>query len=472
VRQRGEEGAVKRLRAALVLGLAGVITTAVVAANGTAAPSRQAAAPSPGTISVLYSESYEFDAKNLTDMFWSRIKKEFEAAYPGSKLNLIPVGGTDFDEQKKAALLLRSPSTSPDVVSLETPSVGALAESNYLLSLNKYTAADKSFWPGMPKPIKQMSTFNGNVYSINSGNNVSMLFYNKAMLKKAGIAMPWKPKTWNDILAAARKVKTADPGVIPMWLHAGASIGPFVGLVQTSGNLIDGSTTPMMLDPKTHKWVVDSPGLRATLNFYKTVYGEGLGPPSGDLFGPTAAIQPPDLMRKHKLAIVLGSNWYPGQWVFKFADPWPTANKEVGVAPVPTQNGQAPGKATTIAGWSWAIARTSKHPDLAWDLIEIMQKSKNMIDHANWAGFVPPVTKVAASPTFAKFAPPQGEFANYATFATPIPSDPGFPVYGRALGDATGKLAQSPSTSVDDAIKIIESDMNNELGSSKTETIK
>src|SRR5262249_20385958 len=130
------------------------------------------------------------------------------------------------------------------------------------------------------------------------------------------------------------------------------------------------------------------------------------------------------------------------------------------------------GKVTTIAGWSWGIARASKHPDLAWDLIKIMQKPKNMIDHANWAGFVPPNTKVAASPTFAKFAPPQGEFANYATFSKPIPSDPGFPVYGRALGDATGKLAQSPSTSVDDAIKIIVSDMKNELGSDKIETIK
>jgi multiple sugar transport system substrate-binding protein len=446
------------------------VTTVSVAGNASATPTRHKALT--GTISVLYSESYEFDAKNLTDSWWGTVKKEFEAAYPGAKLKLIPVGGTDFDEQKKAALLLRSASTSPDVVSMETPNVGELAQSNYLLPLNKYTSADKEFWPDTPKAIKDMSTFGGNVYAINSGNNVSMLFYNKAILTKAGIAMPWKPKTWNDIIAAAKKVKASNSSVIPLWLHAGASIGPFVGLVQTSGNLIDGSTTPMMLDPKTKKWVIDSPGLRATLGFFKTVFSNGLGPPSGDLFGSTAAIQPPDLMRKHKLAIVLGSNWYPGQWVFKFADPWPTAQKEVGIAPVPTQNGQAPGNATTLAGWSWGIAKASKNPDLAWGLIKIMQQPKNMINHANWAGFVPPNSKVAASPAFNKFAPPQGLFASYAAFATPIPSDPGFPVYGRALGDATGKLAQAPSTSIDDAIKIIANDMKNELGPDKVETIK
>jgi multiple sugar transport system substrate-binding protein len=462
---------VKRVRiASLLASVAVAAMLAVVAGHAFASPARSSSLS--GTISVVYSESYEFDAKNLTDRWWSRVTKEFEKKYPGAHLKAIPVGGTDFDEQKKVALLLRSPSTSPDIVSVETPNVGELVASNYLLPLNKYTSKDKSFWPYVAKSIKNMSTFNGQVYAINSGNNVSMMYYNKAMLRKAGIAVPWRPKTWNDILAAARKVKTANPGVIPLWMHAGVTVGPFVGFVQTAGNLVVGSTTPTMLDRKTGKWVVDSPGLRAALSFYKSVYSEGLGPPSGSLFGSTAAIQPPDLMRKHKLAIVLGSNWYPGQWVFKFADPWPGAPKEVGVAPVPTQNGQKPGAATTIAGWSWGVSRVSKNPDLAWALIEIMQEQKNMIDHANWAGFLPPSSKAAAAASFGNFAPPQGQFRNYASFATPIPTDPGFPVYGRGVDDATGKLAQSPSTSIDDAIKIIENDVTNELGSDKVETLK
>jgi multiple sugar transport system substrate-binding protein len=462
---------VTRLRVASVLACAAVAATLAVAASHARASSSQRASLT-GTISVVYSESYEFDAKNLTDIWWSRVKKEFEKKYPGAHLKQIPVGGTDFDEQKKVALLLRSPSTSPDIVSMETPNVGELAAANYLLALNKYTNADKSFWPYVAKSIKDMSTFGGKVYAINSGNNVSMIFYNKAMLRKAGVALPWHPKTWAQIIAVAKKVKAANPGVIPFWLHAGVTIGPFVGLVQTSGNLIFGSRTPVMLDRKTSKWVIDSPGLRAMLGFYKSIYGGGLGPPSGDLFNPTAAIQPPDLMRKHKLAIVLGSNWYPGQWVFKFADPWPGARTEVGVTPVPTQFGQGKGSATTLAGWSWGISRVSKNPDLAWALIEIMQEQKNMIDHANWAGFLPPSSKAAAAPSFASFAPPQGQFRDYASFATPIPSDPGFPVYGRAINDATGKIAQSPSTPIADALKIIKNDTVNELGSDKVETLK
>ena len=244
----------KRLRVPVLAScLVLVAAGAVLASHATASPSKSASMT--GTISVVYSESYEFDAKNLTDIWWARVKKQFEAKYPGAHLKPIPVGGTDFDEQKKAALLLRSSSTSPDIVSMETPNVGELAAANYLLPLNKYTNADKAFWPYTAKAIKDMSTFGGNVYAINSGNNVSMIFYNKAMLKKARVALPWQPKNWNDILTVARKVKAANPGVIPFWMHAGVTVGPFVGLVQSSGNLIAGSTTPIMLDRKTEHLV-------------------------------------------------------------------------------------------------------------------------------------------------------------------------------------------------------------------------
>ena len=80
------------------------------------------------------------------------------------------------------------------------------------------------------------------------------------------------------------------------------------------------------------------------------------------------------------------------------------------------------------------------------------------------------VLAATSSPAFANFAPPQGQFRDYASFATPIPSDPGFPVYGRAINDATGKIVQKPSTSISDLLSTIKNDMTNELGKDKVET--
>ena len=116
----------------------------------------------------------------------------------------------------------------------------------------------------MPKSVQEMGTINGTVYDINQGNNTSAILYNKVMLAKAGVKLPWNPKNWQDILTTAEKVKKANPKVWAIWLNAGTSQGE-VGLVQGSGNLIVGSTNPTMYDTKTGKWVVNSPGLRATL---------------------------------------------------------------------------------------------------------------------------------------------------------------------------------------------------------------
>ena len=60
----------KRLLSAVVIGITAVTATSVTG---------QAATPTSGhaltgSISIVYSESYEFDAKNLADTWWSRVK--------------------------------------------------------------------------------------------------------------------------------------------------------------------------------------------------------------------------------------------------------------------------------------------------------------------------------------------------------------------------------------------------------------
>ena len=97
--------------------------------------------------------------------------------------------------------------------------------------------------------------------------------------------MPWTPHNWNDILNAARTIKAKLPHIIPVWLNAGSSSGDN-GILQGAGNLLAGSTVPTIYDKKTQKWVVDSPGLREVLDFYHSVYSEGMGANLSDLFSP------------------------------------------------------------------------------------------------------------------------------------------------------------------------------------------
>lgn len=458
-----------RLGAALA---AVTLGATVLAACGSSGSSGSSSSGSK-TLTVLYSNNYVFNSDALATQWWSGIAKQWKKLYPNVKLNLLGTGGTDVDLMNKAAVMFRSASTTPDVIQLPTTYVGEFAGSGYLLPLNSYVngSSAPAFWTGMPKGVQQISTINGQVDAVNAGNNDSAILYNKPLLEKAGIKMPWQPKTWQDILTAAEAVKKADAGVWPLWMAAGVAAGP-TNVLQGIGNLIDGSTNPTMFDTKTNKWVVNSPGLRATLQFYKTVSTEGLNAPTSQLFRTDSVGQPPLLMKQGKLAISIGSNWYPTVWVqSNSAAPWPQAKTDVGVAPVPTENGQGAGGASTIGGWAYAISKASSNDTMAWNFIKLAENPTNQLNTALWSGFVPPDLSVGEQTPFVAYAPPfQAAFNEYSKYGVPLPNNTNFTVYARALNTVTGNFAQNPGTSISSALATMSSLITQQLGSSSVET--
>ncbi len=458
-----------RTRRAAALGAA-VLVAASLAACGNSSNSNGSSA---STLTVLYSNNYVFNSDALAKQWWDGIAKQWAKLYPKVKLNLLGTGGTDVDLMNKAAVMFRTASTTPDVIQLPTTYVGEFSGSHYLLPLNSFVSGSNApaFWTGMPAGVQQMSTINGSVYAVNAGNNDSAILYNKPMLEKAGIKMPWQPKTWQDIITAARAVKKANPGVYPLWVAAGVAAGP-TNVLQGIGNLIYGSTNPVMFDTKTSKWVVDSPGLRATLQFYKTVFTDGLNAPTSELFRTDSVGRPPLLMKEGKLAIAIGSNWYPTVWVqSNSAAPWPQGASQVGVTPIPTQNGQAPGAASTIGGWAWAISKVSRNSTAAWNFIKLAQTPTNQLNTALWSGFVPPQLSVGRQAPFVNYAPPfQAAFNEYSKYGVALPNDTNFTVYARALNTVTGNFAQNPNISISQALSTMSNLITQQLGSSSVET--
>ena len=428
---------------------------------------------SSSNISVLFSNNYVFDTDALANKWWDAIAVQWKKYDPSVTLTELGTGGTDTDEMNKAAVLFRSPSQTPCVIQLPTTYVGEFAGSGYLASLNSFVSGSSApaFWTGMPKGVQEMSTIGGKVYAVNAGNNDSGILYNKVMLKKAGVSLPWVPKNWQQVLSAAEKVKKAEPKVWALWAGAGVGAGP-TNILQGIGNLIDGSTNPVMFDTKTNKWVVDSPGLRATLQFYKTVFEDNLNAPTSQLFPSDSVGQPPLLMQKQELAIAIGSNWYTGDWLPGSGAPWPQAAQDVAIAPIPTENGQAPGYTTTLGGWAWAISQSCPNKAAAFKFITLAQQPTNQLQTAVWSGFVPPDTSVGNQPTFIKSSLYQQQFSQYAANGIPLPNDTNFPVYARALNTVTGDFALHPSTSISDALATLQQMVSQQLGSSSTETLK
>jgi multiple sugar transport system substrate-binding protein len=450
-----------RRSAVVVLSLA---ATAGIAACGGASSGKSSVSPSSGkakVIKVAYGSTYVFDTAGLTTKWWNQVAKQFEAQNPGIKVQLVPIPGSYNDIVNKLSLLYRSPSTAPDVAEIPTGQIGLWQSSGYLRPLDSFLPSS-TWWSKFPKVVQSEGQFSGHTYAVDQGENDSALLYNKTMFQKAGLPVPWKPKNWDDILAAARKLKTALPGVVPLWLNAGSGSGAN-GLLQGINNFINGTSTPKIQDGS--KWVVDSPGIRASLTFMKSVYSGGLGASETALFSPNAVTTPLTLFAQGKLAMAVGSNYYTGNWTkFIGAPYWAQAAKTMAVTPIPTQTGG--GIASTLGGWDYAISAHSGNPDAAFKLINVMENQQNSIDAANWAGWVTPNKDYWNAPAFTKFAPYQQLFAQILAHATLTPSSSDYSIWVQGMGNATGQLVQNPGTSVSAAVNTLSSYVSNQLNGS------
>ena len=236
-------------------------------------------------------------------------------------------------------------------------------------------------------------------------------------------------------------------------------------------DLILGTSTPKIYDAKSGKWVVNSPGIRDSLNFYKEVSVKGLAAPLTDLFSPNGLLLPMTLYPQSKLGITLGVNFDETCWAKTVACPYWSNAKSVGVTPFPTENGAAPGDVSTLLGLDAAIAKSSPHPALAFDLIKLWESAANDIFMCNATGGIPPNSANWTQPSFVNFVPYQSLFANLVPNAILPPNLKDYPVWAQAVNLATEQLALHPATSVSQAVQTISSYVNEQLGSGLTETI-
>jgi multiple sugar transport system substrate-binding protein len=454
---------VPRLIAAIALVPMMTVAAGVLANVGSAGASAKV------TISVAYAADTTFDTIPLGVTWWGGIQKEFEAKYPNVTLKLIPVAGGEPDFLTKLALLYRSPATSPDVAQFPSTEIALYQSSDYLLPMTKLLKGS-TWFSQYPTVIQNEGKIGGQIYAVSAGENNNGLYYDKAILQKAGIKLPWQPKTWADIITAAKAIKKAEPNVIPLWTDAGTSAGPN-GAGYGILNLLAGSSTPT-IQTSSNKMVVSSKGLLQTLNFYHEVFSDGLGAPTSQLFSPNNAPNIPSAdFEKGTLGIAVAANFIGGNWTKQVSFPyWPQASTAMGVAGLPTING--PGYASTLSGWDFGISSHTKDAEADIDLINVMQESTNMINAANWAGWVPPVKSYWTIPLYDNFAKPfNEEFGNILPYSSELPATSNYSVWVEAIEQASGAIAQKPNTTGAQAMAQMKSYVSNQLGPSEVASL-
>ena len=443
---------------------------AMTVAAGVSAGVSSAGASAKVNITVAYAVDTTFDTTALANKWWGALQKEFEAKYPNVTLTLDPIHGGEPDFLTKLALQFKQ-SNPPDVIQFPSTEIALYQSSGYLAAMDSYlSGSGKSWFSQFPPVIQNEGKIGSHTYAVSAGENNNGLYYDKAVLQKAGIKLPWQPKTWADIITAAKAIKKAEPKVIPLWTDAGTSAGP-AGAEYGILNLLAGSDNPS-IQTASGKYVVSSKGLLETLNFYHQVFSQGLGAPTSQLFSANNAPNIPSAdFAKGTLGIAVAANFIGGNWTKQVSFPyWPQASTAMGIAGIPKINGG--GYASVLSGWDFGISSKTKAMTAAQNLVNMMQEPTNMIEAANWAGWVPPVKSYWNNPLYANFdAPFAKEFGQLLPWSTELPSSANFTVWVQGLEQVSGTLAQTPSTTGSAAMAAMKSYVTNQLGSSSVTSL-
>lgn len=336
----------------------------------------------------------------LTQWLEQKIIPEFKKTHPNVDVKLSPLNVSEGDYFAKIALMLKSGNTAPDIVTEDTFMVNSDASAGYLESLDDKLKGWNE-WQQFTENVKNgVIAQDGKIYGVPYNTDSRGLWYNKELFRQAGLPVPWEPKTWDDILTAAKTIKVKLPAdVVPLWMNSGKASGEATSM-QTFEMLLYGTGYPLY-DTEAKKWIVKSSGLTDTFKFIDQIYKQKLGPNlSQVLNGQGGSIAYQQLMPKGKMAIGLDGIWQFGTWRKDGSAPWPESRDVIGYAAMPTEKGQSPGSVSMSGGWAWSIPKNSGQKELAWEFIKLASSKENNLSLLLKENNLSPRKDVAEDPQY------------------------------------------------------------------------
>jgi multiple sugar transport system substrate-binding protein len=215
-------------------------------------------------------------AQHFTDWVIPKFQEAQKAKGKDVTVKFIPSGVDDEQYKTKLSLDLKS-GKGADVMDIDGIWAGEFAEAGYIKPLAEVVGPEAESWDGwaqIPAAVQGLATFNGKKYALPQGTDGRLLYFNRTLFQKAGLPADWQPKSWQEIIDAGNKLKSA--GVpVPIQINAGTAMGEATTM-QGVLPLLAGAGGEVQQDGK---WTGASQPLKDALGFYQQIYGAGLGDP-------------------------------------------------------------------------------------------------------------------------------------------------------------------------------------------------
>ncbi|HHY46874.1 MAG TPA: sugar ABC transporter substrate-binding protein [Firmicutes bacterium] len=305
--------------------------------------------------------------------------KAFEKQNPDIKVILDPVSVND----KLTKFVTQSRGGDPpDVVRILTTDVPGFVEMGLLRPLDDLVekAGGKTFLKDFTPYLVKAMTIKGKLYGIPHEGDALVIYYNTDMFRKAGLDPNSPPQTWDEFLAASKKLTNPAEG---HWAFGMLASPAIASIWMQSWFLANGSN---FFNEDYTDTLIDSPAGIEAFKYYVELYTKhGVVPPGPTDVDYAAQV---NLFAQQKVAMIVGPfATYGGIFA---------ANPELKGK---VKMMQFPGKvkASSGRGTVFAIASASKHPDAAWELIEFLNSPANQLKFFREATMMPTRQSVFAS---------------------------------------------------------------------------
>lgn len=329
----------------------------------------------------------------------------FNAAQESIHVEATPIPWNEHEKKVLTAILSGNP---PDVVNLVTP-VPKWAARKALVALDPVLTADRfdttEFFPSLWQEMK----YRGHTYALPAYTGSYALFYNRRLLREAGLDPDRPPRTWNEVQGYARKLlkrekgRIVQMGFIPQY---GTIETPLIIAFEQGARFVDPSGSRVSLSAPevvtAFQWERDFFDLYTVEEVSAFMGGFGYGDQQGFI--------------AEKTALFINDNSFIDQ-IARYKP-----GLDYGVAMIPAWGSAPP--VSSAGSWWLAIPRGAKNQHDAWRFMKFVVSRETQLREAmNRTETLFPVNRLAAN-------------------------DPGFLAMNRYVRIFTDQMEQSRSKSI------------------------
>ncbi|MGP3936977.1 extracellular solute-binding protein [Nonomuraea sp. KM88] len=305
-----------------------------------------------------------------TRPYWDKLIASFEAAHPGKNVDLQVIDWGNLQSQVNTMVQTKQ---FPDILNINL--FADYAEAGLLYRAEEVVSKEvlSDFLPS----FAENASFDGVQYGLPFVATVNGLYYNKKILKEAGLDEP--PATWEEFRAAVKTIKALPGGYVPYAMALGAEAGDYEFGTWMRANGGDWRTGD--------RWTVNDERAVETLQFLKSLTQDGYTQPNPGQTNRPDGTWP--LFAQGKAAMV-----YASFGTRAFLDQVEKSGVDYGTAMHPTNHGAEPAT-HGIQDYLMAFKKDGNQ-QLVREFLDYFYQADNYAEYLKVEGLLPTTSSASA----------------------------------------------------------------------------